>query len=233
MKQRWWRIRLLFVVLAVVLGGVTSCSRSAAVRDIPVADAAEAEDTEDRSAELVPPSEAESDVVVSAVSSAPDTDVQPVPPAVATDVPVIVIPTAAVEQEVVTEPEPESPEPVATEEPQPASGSEVIWHTVSQGETLGTIAARYGTTTNSIAQANGIANPNMIYPGQRLKIPKSGSSSGSTSSGCRYHHTVKSGEWIWQLGRVYGVSGSAILRANGLTVESGSNIQPGTVLCIP
>ena len=43
-------------------------------------------------------------------------------------------------------------------------------HVVRPGENLSTIAARYGTTIAALAQANGIANPNHIYVGQRLTI---------------------------------------------------------------
>ncbi len=234
MKHRLSTIWMLFLVLAVVLGGVTGCSRSAAVRDVPIADAAEAEDTEARSAELEPLD----DVVVSAVSAEPDTEEQPVPPVVTTDIPVVIIPTPAVEQEAASEAATEPPAPPPTEEPpaeEPSStsGSDFTWHTVKRGENLGGIALLYGTTVNAIVRANNIANPNIIIPGQRLKIPKSGSSGGSTSSGCRYRHTVKVGEWIWQIGRVYGVSGNAILQANGLSRSAGDVIQPGTVLCIP
>jgi LysM repeat protein len=44
-------------------------------------------------------------------------------------------------------------------------------HTVAPGETLYSIANRYGTTTQAIAQANGITNPNQIYVGQVLYLP--------------------------------------------------------------
>ncbi len=51
-------------------------------------------------------------------------------------------------------------------------------HVVRPGENLSTIAARYGTTVAALSQANGIANPNHIYTGQRLTIvPAAGGSS--------------------------------------------------------
>ena len=43
-------------------------------------------------------------------------------------------------------------------------------HVVQRGETLSSIAARYGVSAAALAQANGIANPNHIYVGQRLTI---------------------------------------------------------------
>ncbi|RSX46132.1 GH25 family lysozyme [Bifidobacterium castoris] len=43
-------------------------------------------------------------------------------------------------------------------------------YTVQAGDTLSAIAAKYGTTYQQLATKNGIANPNLIYPGQVLKI---------------------------------------------------------------
>jgi lysozyme len=107
---------------------------------------------------------------------------------------------------------------------------------VQQGETLSSIARRYGTSWQAIKQANGLVNPNQIYVGQKLKIPAStGStgSSGSTATGCRLRHTVQPGEWVWQIARNYGVSPYDILAANGLTIQSANVISAGKVLCIP
>ena len=43
-------------------------------------------------------------------------------------------------------------------------------YTVRAGDTLSGIAARYGTTYQALAAKNGISNPDLIYPGQVLKI---------------------------------------------------------------
>lgn len=45
-------------------------------------------------------------------------------------------------------------------------------YTVKAGDTLSGIAAKYGTTYQALAQYNGISNPNVIYPGQTIKIPR-------------------------------------------------------------
>ena len=47
-------------------------------------------------------------------------------------------------------------------------------HTVKSGENLTVIAKKYGTTVSKIVKDNGIKNPNLIYPGQKLKIFKTG-----------------------------------------------------------
>jgi LysM repeat protein len=45
------------------------------------------------------------------------------------------------------------------------------YHTVRYGQTLSGIAWRYGVSMWAIASANHLANPNVIYTGQRLYIP--------------------------------------------------------------
>lgn len=50
--------------------------------------------------------------------------------------------------------------------PKPAART----YTVRAGDNLSAIASRYGTTYQALAAKNGIANPNLIYPGQVLKI---------------------------------------------------------------
>lgn len=49
-------------------------------------------------------------------------------------------------------------------------GSGAVYYTVRSGDTLSGIAAKYGTTYQKIAQMNGIANPNKIYVGQKLRV---------------------------------------------------------------
>jgi LysM repeat protein len=60
------------------------------------------------------------------------------------------------------------PQPV---EAAPAPVSNEIFHTVRQGEYLSQIARDYGVSWTSIAEANGITNPDRIYSGLQLRIP--------------------------------------------------------------
>ena len=46
-----------------------------------------------------------------------------------------------------------------------------FWYTVRAGDTLYSIASRFGVSVWSIVAANHIANPNIIFVGQRLFIP--------------------------------------------------------------
>lgn len=48
-------------------------------------------------------------------------------------------------------------------------------YTVKPGDTLSGIGAQHGVSWQSIASANHLSNPNLIYPGQQLTIPGGGS----------------------------------------------------------
>lgn len=45
-----------------------------------------------------------------------------------------------------------------------------IYYVVKSGDTLSGIAERYKTTVAKLVQLNGIKNPNLIYPGQKIRI---------------------------------------------------------------
>ena len=104
-------------------------------------------------------------------------------------------------------------------------------HIVQRGETLYSIAARYGTTSQAVANANGLRNPNTIYAGQRLVIPGGGASSGSaTTSTTGGTYTVRPGDTLWSIATQHGTTIAAIRQANGL----GSNIiYAGQRLVLP
>ncbi|WGX77209.1 LysM domain-containing protein [Paraclostridium bifermentans] len=48
--------------------------------------------------------------------------------------------------------------------------SENIYYTVKNGDTLSKIAQIYNTTYEHLADINNISNPNLIYPGQKIRI---------------------------------------------------------------
>ncbi len=53
----------------------------------------------------------------------------------------------------------------------PKAGADSVKHTVKSGETLGTIARKYGVKQGDIAVANNITDPAKIYAGMELVIP--------------------------------------------------------------
>ena len=58
-----------------------------------------------------------------------------------------------------------------TAQPETASGESTVYHTVRRGDTLWGIAKRYGVTLRSLIAANPqIKNPNLIYPGEQVRV---------------------------------------------------------------
>ena len=45
-----------------------------------------------------------------------------------------------------------------------------VYYVVKRGDTLSGIASKYGTTYQRLAQINGIADPNKIYTGQKIRV---------------------------------------------------------------
>ena len=70
----------------------------------------------------------------------------------------------------------------ATTAPAPRAKPTVGVHVVAWGETLTSIAHRYGSTITAIARANGIANPSYLRVGQRLTIPGAGGTTGAAAA---------------------------------------------------
>ena len=107
-------------------------------------------------------------------------------------------------------------------------------HVVRRGETLSSIARRYGTSIQALVRANGLRNPNFIFSGQRLVIPGRGAkkvSSSRVSARGGKVHVVRRGETLSSIARRYGVSVRALARANGL--RNTNFIFSGQRLVIP
>ncbi len=106
--------------------------------------------------------------------------------------------------------------------PAPPSG-ETTTYVVQRGDTLGTVAARFGTTASHLASLNGLWNPNFIYVGQVLKVPGTASPSSSappeTSQGtCTY--SVKPGDTLTKIALQHGTTVWALTIANNLANPS-------------
>ena len=115
-----------------------------------------------------------------------------------------------------------APQQDQTPEPQPAQQDQhdnTVTYTVVSGDTLSDIASRFGTTYQSIAERNGIENPNLIYPGQVLTI------SGQPQNGGEVWYTVVSGDTLSAIADRYGVSVQRIVALNG--ISNPNLIYPG------
>lgn len=124
-------------------------------------------------------------------------------------------------------------------------------HIVRSGDSVQSIARRYGVSADSVRAANGIVD-DRLYRGARLIIDAGtgGSSTGTRSSGgtsasgasrsagsgesrrsSGSSYTVREGDYLDGIANEHDVSLSALLSANGL--KSSSLILPGDELVIP
>ena len=104
------------------------------------------------------------------------------------------------------------------------SSTTVNNYTVVTGDNLSSIAAKFNTTVSSICSLNNISNPNLIYPGQVLKL-------NDKSSSNQVHYEVVPGDTCWDIAERYGVSVSQICNFNP-AIGDGSFIQVGQILRI-
>lgn len=99
-------------------------------------------------------------------------------------------------------------------------------HAVAAGDTLYGISRRYGVDWAQVAEANGLATPNQLYPGQLLKIPPD--VPGPTPE---FNHRVHNGETLSELAQQYGLPADELAAANGLSAPY--TIYSGQTLVIP
>ncbi len=137
----------------------------------------------------------------------------------------------------------------------PTPAYKIAYHRVKRGDTLSTIASRYGVKAKSIMRANRMHKKHFIVAGNILKIPVRAdsraagaiaSSSRRTSRGKSVGaarrpvrvswavHTVARGDSLWNIARKYDTSTRAIQRLNGLKnarLSIGQRLKiPGRIL---
>jgi len=96
-------------------------------------------------------------------------------------------------------------------------------------DTLSAIASRYETTVQALVQANGIENPNLIHPGQRLIIPSASPTPEPTTQA--QVHVVQRGETLYRIAQFYGTTVRDLAAANNLA--NPNLIYRGQKLIIP
>jgi spore germination protein len=94
----------------------------------------------------------------------------------------------------------------------------VILHTVLPGETLFSVASRYGVPAPNLAADNGILTPERLPVGMILLVKEP-----------LRTHTVSPGETLYGIARRYGVPLRSLWRSN-LFLKGGTDLQPGDVL---
>ena len=100
---------------------------------------------------------------------------------------------------------------------------------VQSGDTLTSIAKKFNTTADKIALLNNITNPNLIYPGQILKIE---TSINSSTRGYNFNtmYTVQKGDTLLGISRKLDVDYKELIQKNDIT--NPNLIYSGEVLKI-
>lgn len=102
-----------------------------------------------------------------------------------------------------------------------APRDEVETYVVQDGDTLSTVASRFGISLNTLLWANSLSVYSIVKPGQQLTIlPVSG-----------VLHTVKSGDTVARLAKTYSVEEAEILAYNN--VDDAAGLQVGAKLIVP
>jgi LysM repeat protein len=106
-------------------------------------------------------------------------------------------------------------------------------YVVQPGDTLGSVASRFGVDVAALASRNGISNVNLIRDGRSLTIPNGGSGGGTASAApaptAATSYTVQVGDTLSSIAARFGTSVSAIASANGISnldlVRIGSTLS--------
>lgn len=98
-------------------------------------------------------------------------------------------------------------------------------YTIQAGDTLYSIARRYGTTIEELVALNGLTRPNDLAIGQNIFIPNGSTSMATT-------HTVVRGDTMYKIAQMYGVTLEELIRANP-QISNPDFIQVGQIINIP
>jgi LysM repeat protein len=106
-------------------------------------------------------------------------------------------------------------------------------YTVQPGDTVSSIAQRYGLATAGVLALNGLSWSSSIFPGQVLRlttapVKATGLPTPTTANG---RYTIVKGDTLSALAARFGVTTQSIIDSNGLTWSS--IVYPGQTIVIP
>lgn len=100
-----------------------------------------------------------------------------------------------------------------------------ITYTVRRGDSLWKIANRYGVSVNSLVSLNNIQNPNLIYPGQQIRVMVS-----SNNNQSKLYYRVRRGDSLWRIARRYRTTVNNLVKLNN--IKNPNLIYIGQILRI-
>jgi LysM repeat protein len=159
------------------------------------------------------------------VSQPPPT---PTPPPTSTPVPTATPVPSPTSPPTATPAIPPTPIPTPTFTPTPLPPAITV-HVVQAGDTLLSLAAEYGTSATALAQANALADPNLIYVNQRLLVPlgQDGTPPLETTT-----YLTQPGDTLAVLAYRYHTTAEIIARTNGL-LRTDQSLPSGLRLTMP
>ena len=111
----------------------------------------------------------------------------------------------------------------------PPEGSGNNFYTVVKGDSLWSIANRFGVTVQALRDANNLTS-DVLSVGQILRIPGSNEGDEIVPPSGNVTYTVQRGDSLWSIASRYGISVNDLRRANNLTSDT---LSIGQVLIIP
>lgn len=109
-------------------------------------------------------------------------------------------------------------------------GDATTVYIVQPGDSLWKISQRFGVSLDVLCAANNINSSTVIYPGQKMIIPRN-TVPVDTPRVTYITHTVVKGDTLWSLSYKYGVPVEDIAQANGITTSTV--LYVGQVLKVP
>jgi LysM repeat protein len=110
-----------------------------------------------------------------------------------------------------------------------AAGAPTATHTVAKGDSLWSVAHKYGITLDELAAANQLAKKASLHVGQTLIVPSKAAAASSPSDASNTYAVV-SGDTIGGIARKQGTTPSALRAANNM---KGDTLRIGQKLVIP
>lgn len=117
-------------------------------------------------------------------------------------------------------------QPSAPQAPAAAGGT----YTVQPNDNLSTIAKRFNTTVDSLVALNNIANKNLIYPGQVLKLSGQAAAAATTSASTQ-NYTVVRNDTLSGIAQRYNTNYQTLQAMNG--IADPNKIYEGDVIKVP
>lgn len=111
------------------------------------------------------------------------------------------------------------------------SRQKTIPYLVQAGDTLTSIARRYRTTWQALAQINRMLSPNTLYVGQIIQVPASDDQAAQLQTTGGLIYTVRPGDTLSAIARRYGTSPWTLATVNH--IPNPALIFPGQELLIP